>query len=34
MEAIDAGAFVRRPLATPVSIGVEVAQAVYTGLGR
>jgi hypothetical protein len=34
VEAIDAGSFVREPLATPVSIGGQVAQAVYGGLGR
>ncbi len=32
VEAIDAGSFVRGPLATPVSIGGEVARAVYGGL--
>jgi hypothetical protein len=31
-EAIDAGSFVRGPLATPVSIGGDVARAVYGGL--
>jgi hypothetical protein len=31
-DAIDAGSFVRGPLATPVSIGGEVAHAVYGGL--
>jgi hypothetical protein len=34
VEAIDAGSFVRGPLATPVSIGGEVAQAVYKGMNR
>ena len=34
VEAIDAGSFLRAPLATPVSIGREVAQAVYGGLER
>ncbi len=32
VDAIDAGSFVREPLATPVSIGGQVAQAVYGGL--
>jgi hypothetical protein len=32
VEAIDAGSFVRGALATPVSIGGQVAQAVYGGL--
>ena len=34
VEAIDAGAFVREPLATPASIGGQVAHAVYAGFER
>lgn len=34
VEAIDAGSFVRGPLANPGSIGCDVARAVYGGLGR
>ena len=34
LEAIDAGSFVRGPLATPASIGGQAARAVYGGLGK
>jgi hypothetical protein len=33
-DVVDGGSFAREPLATPSSVGAQVARAVYGGLGR
>lgn len=32
-DVVDGGSFAREPLATPSSVGAQVARAVYAGLG-